>query len=71
MGENTKGQGNVSSGTRSQEDGRLKEPDPFGPGDPPLSQDGPVLSLLNGASPQAPIIAPELEPKKRVFASSD
>ncbi len=43
-----------------------------GPGteDPSLEQNGLILSLLDGASPQAPIIAPELEIQKIVAADT-
>ena len=72
MGENVKGQGNLSSETCSKEDARLNQASLLLPSDPPTTQeDCFMLSLLNGASSHAPVIAPELESHKRVFASSD
>jgi hypothetical protein len=68
----TKGAGKLVLRGLLKKDGRLNRANPFLTGDPPpTKEDGLMLPLLNDANSQALVIAPELEPQKRVFASSD
>jgi len=71
MGENDRKQKQLTSENRSEQGEPVKEPDLSQQADALQEQDGLVLSLLDGASAQAPIIAPELEPQKRVAADPD
>jgi hypothetical protein len=71
MGENDREQKQLTKENRSEQGEPLKKPDSSQQADPFQEQGGLVLSLLDGASAQVPIIAPELEPRKRVAADPD
>ena len=71
MRDNDSEQKQLIKENRSEQGEPLKKSDLSQQTDPSQEQGGLVLSLLDGASAQVPIIAPELEPQKRVAADPD